>query len=136
MSDKNMLIVEKKEEFEDLKELAKGYNDTIKDSKDNLISTDEMLKGILKTLQTNFEEVSKSDRTKHRYSTLYAESISKIATVRNNIRKDLANIGEKKLNNNLKVRALYELTVKSEDGKQELDLVEFHNSLGSMFNVN
>ena len=96
-------------------------------------STDDMLKSILNTLKTNFDAVSSSDRTKHKFMTLYADGISKIAQQRNLLRKDIANIGEKKLNNNLKVQALYNLTKKTEGGEEDFDIVSLHNGLSDMF---
>jgi len=123
----------KDQEFEyfDLLNQTKLFNEQISTSNSDLSAAVATIDTLLEVMKSSFEE-AKISRAKHRFLPLYAESISKLIDSKNRIRKDQAILSEKRLSNNLKLRAIHEIE-KPKDGETAVDASELLNRYDEMF---
>jgi len=125
------------EYFEDLITLARDYNTSIEDTTANLIDADKNLTELLNSSKEMFEEVIKSPRTKFVYAPQIATSIADLLKQKSSIRKDLANIAEKRLLNNLKLREMHKTEKAANNAKSaDIDPIALVKALEGAFAKN
>ena len=94
------------ESLPELLDLSREYNQEVDGTTSNLKDADKDLTELLKKAKDMFNEVMESKRTKYVYGPQVMTSIADLLKQKSSIRKDLANIAERKLQNNLKIREL------------------------------
>ncbi len=120
---------------ENLIESKENYYQAEDEIRKELKSTLQLLDEIIKEVKTQFDTVSKSDRTKLRYVNLYAETLSILIKQKSGILKDMSVMNEKRLINTSKLRS--ELILYKRDNKNDdsIDIKRLHNALGNMFQI-
>ncbi len=121
-ADSETLIISKEEYFSSENEIKSQLKETLK-----------LIDELVETLKKQFKSVSESDRTKYKYSNLYAETISGLIKNKISILKDMSTMNEKRLINSAKLRLELKLYVKDANEDGTLDLLKLHSTLNNMF---
>ena len=130
-------LEEKELYFDNFENMTHDYNEGIDDSSKILKSGDEMIDEMLKDLKEQFVKLKSSPRGISQIPA-YAESIASLIKAKNQIQKDLVNFGEKKLTQNIKLKALYVMYKdheKDKTGEKPFNPLEFNKSLENMFDT-
>ena len=133
MEEKKKELVEFKADSETLLNSKNEYFDSENEIKKQLKETLDLIDELVKTLKKQFETVSESDRTKYKYSNLYAETISGLVKNKIGILKDISTMNEKRLINSAKLRLELSMYKKDDNKDGSLDVLRLHSTLNNMF---
>lgn len=125
--------VEEELVFENMVNLADDWNGVVDDANKALDTADKQLINVLKHTVDTFNEVITSNRMKYNLGPIYGEAIANLVKQRNSIHKDKVAMAEKRLNNNMKLRAIYKAEAESTKKGEDFDPVAFAMSIDKVF---
>jgi len=100
-----------------------------------LLDTLKLIDELISVVKDQFTDVTKSERTKYKYTNMFAESLTNLINRRTAVLKDISTVNEKTMLNSMKLRTELRLVAEEVKGVNDLDPRELHDRLSNMFEI-